>query len=377
VGGLEVLIPRQADSFVNSVGVTFGVNNEYEVGIAREALLELRVRHVRGFAQALPDLEFRLTAELAGEELRLLLVVDPRLDVSGKDIPRLVSAHPTLESIEGPNDFDAYGIDLTSEQVSAAMVDLRSGVDVASRKLFLVDAQDSLRAGVGDLSQLLDYGNFERFRNTDLPGDALDNEKASARSVCGSRPLFVTECGYSTLAGHARSVSEEAAARYLPRLLLSHFAQGIERTYLDDLREGRAPSGPTSAQGLIRYDGRRKPAFFALKHLLGRVLDAGAAFETTPFEVAISTSADTLRTVLLQRRDGTTLLLLWNEVASFDASLGGTLTPEPIAVTVELPAATPYALFRPLLGEAATEEGLSQRIELAVPDDVLILELSR
>jgi len=115
VGGLEVLIPRQADSFVNSVGVTFGVNNEYEVGIAREALLELRVRHVRGFAQALPDLEFRLTAELAGEELRLLLVVDPRLDVSGKDIPRLVSAHPTLESIEGPNDFDAYGIDLTSE----------------------------------------------------------------------------------------------------------------------------------------------------------------------------------------------------------------------------------------------------------------------
>jgi len=127
---------------------------------------------------------------------------------------------------------------------------------------------------------------------------------------------------------------------------------------------------------LVRYDGEHKPAFTTIQRLLQRTLDAGAPFQTSPLELRVTASADTSQHILLQRRDGTHLLVLWNEVISVDASSGQLLTPPKLSVTVQLAASRSYALFRPLLGAEATESGRAEAIQLAVPDDVLILELS-
>ncbi len=374
--GFQVLIPRAASAFADSVGFSFGVSGGADVATLRAALLELQVRHARAFAFAPGSATLQRVADVTANGIGLQLIADPRLDGVAGALPALIEQLPQLESVEGPNDFDAYGTDLSVAQIRSTMLELRQDLDAASRGLPLVDGLDSLATGVGDLSDIVDYGSFERLRDTQLPGRSLDADKQRARTIAGSRPLFVTECGYSTLAGGSGSVSEEAAARYLPRLLLAHFAQGVERTYIDELSDGSTPTRTVNSQGVIRADGTHKAAFLPLKRLLLHTLDAGPAFAATPFEVTLDGVVDSLRQVLLERSDGTHVMALWNEVASFDPKAGITLAPEPLTVTVRLPAPASYQVFRPLLADEAIATGLAQAIRLSVADDVSLLEVA-
>jgi hypothetical protein len=374
---MELVVPRQADTFADSVGVTFTVSTKpADAEIIRAAVDELGVRHLRAFAPTPDSAGFDFIVAAVGTESGLHLVTDPRFDGVLDAVPALIEKIANLESVEGANDFDAYDKDLTPAQDTAALERLRTALDGASRTILLVDGLDSAPNGVGDDSALLDRGNFERPRDTALPGAALDEQKALARRICGDRPLYVTECGYSTLSGGANSVSEAVAARYITRLFLSHFAQGIERTYWDELSDGATPTTAALSQGLIRAPGDRKPAFASLRNLLQITADPGPAFETTPLEVAIGGAAPDLRHLLLQRRSGAWLLALWNEVSSWDAASHSALSPDPVRATVELATVTAYTLYRPLLGAAAVETGRAQSITLSVSDDVSVLALA-
>jgi hypothetical protein len=164
-------------------------------------------------------------------------------------------------------------------------------------------------------------------------------------------------------------------------LWLGHFAQNIARTFAADLSDGSATSVPDRSdlfEGLMRFDGSRKPAFASMSRLLALLADGGSAFSVRPLEYRFLPRPEALREVLLAKRDGRFELVLWMEVASFDETAGVDLDVPDTSVTLEL--AVPVArttIHRPVQQEAPVLElSDATRVELMLPDDPLVIELS-
>ncbi len=359
----EPWVPRAADDFVDSIGVTvYGADNAHFATIEQPALERLGVRHVRDWA-GLPDqsaAQVAMLRQLAESGIRTHLIFEPRFDILPEHLAQLaLSLGAALESVEGPNDNDANEIDLRPADVRQYMRELRAVIDEEglSEQVALVDSLDLEPEDKGDLSSVLDYGNFERVRDRALPAPDLSEQKAQARLTCGGKPIMVTECGYSTIESET-SVPEGVAAKYILRLLLGHFDQNIARTYLDELIDG--PETDTvafMAQGLLHIDGREKPAFGALQRLIALLEDPGEPFELAPLDIQLGDTSADLRSLLLQQRDGRYALVLWQEVESFDAARGAEREVGPRAVRVQL--ATPpraLAVHEPLHDDAPVME---------------------
>lgn len=140
-------------------------------------------------------------------------------------------------------------------------------------------------------------------------------------------PVMATETGYCTAAPRpgGTTVSERAAARYLPRLLLHNFAAGIVRTFLYEFWDG----GPNPAEGehnwgLLRHDGTPKPAYHAVRRLLGALATPlpvrAAVRDRAPgrLEYALDGAPANLRNVAFRRADGSVVVALWQPVRSWD-----------------------------------------------------------
>jgi hypothetical protein len=381
----EPRVPRAADDFVDSIGVTvLYASNDHFAVIEQPALERLGVRHVRDWAmQPSENAEQVAMLRMLGEAgIRSQLIFEPRFGLLPEHFAPIATAlGDALESVEGANDNDANDEDLSTDDVVAQLRGLRAAIDEAglAGQVALVDALDIEPEEKGDLSEVLDYGNFERERDRTLPAIDLSDRKEAARLACGAKPLMVTECGYSTT-DSPMSVSEDAAAKYLLRLLLGHFAQNIARTYIDELMDGPEDDvQPFMAQGLLHLDGAEKPAFGALQRLIELLEDEGEAFDLEPLELAAMELPATLRSVLLQKRDGSYALALWQEVPSF-AEIGEP-DPEVEAMTVTLTFAVAMeriAGYAPLLDESPVLEETNVRtLAVAVPDHPIVLIIER
>jgi len=381
----EPRVPRAADDFVDSIGVTvLYADNDHFATIEQPALERLGVRHVRDWARAPSENaeQVAMLRMLGDAGIRAQLIFEPRFGLLPEHFdPIAMALADALESVEGANDNDANDEDLSTEDVVEQLRGLRAAIDDAglTGQVALVDALDIEPEEKGDLSDVLDYGNFERDRDRTLPAIDLSDRKAAARLSCGSKPLMVTECGYSTT-DSPLSVTEGAAAKYLLRLVLGHFAQNIARTYIDELMDGPEDDiEPFMAQGLLHLDGAAKPAFGALQRLIELLEDEGEAFALEPLDVAMSEAPASLRSVLLQKRDGRYALVLWQEVASF-VELD---QPEPDVESqrVELTFAAATArveLYEPLTSSSAVLEATGVRtLAIAVPDHPVVLVIER
>jgi hypothetical protein len=80
--------------------------------------------------------------------------------------------------------------------------------------------------------------------------------------------------------------------------------------------------------------GTPKPAYTAIAGLLGHLADPGGAFTVTPLNYTFTASA-TVRHVLLQKRNGTYELIVWNEVPEWDPNANAVIatTPQPVQLT--------------------------------------------
>ena len=117
--------------------------------------------------------------------------------------------------------------------------------------------------------------------------------------------------GESIISGANRREIHPAAVRGI--LQSRHRA-----TYIYEL----ADQGPDPVReqnfGLLRYDMTEKPAYSAVKNLIDLLEEPGANF--TPTSLAFTlTAPSTVHNTLLQKSDGRYLMLLWNEVLSYDS----------------------------------------------------------
>src|SRR5205085_9803106 len=137
---------------------------------------------------------------------------------------------------------------------------------------------------------------------------SIDWNLALAGRYAAGRPVATTETGYSDDAAFSDSVPAAVAGRYLPRLILEQFRKGIERTYVYELLDFPTPGiASLSGYGLVRANGKSKPAFKALSNLLRVFSDPGPPPVATSLAYSLSGGDARLRQMLFQKRDGSFL----------------------------------------------------------------------
>jgi hypothetical protein len=387
-------VARPAGAFVDFVGVnthlgysdtTYG---DYE-GILKPRLLELGVRHIRD--GTFNGEVLRKYLDLGQHGIRLLFIAD-----SKRAVERAQKLGPMLYAIEAENEPDARGGDWAARarEEQHRLYEAIKG-DPATKDLpVAVSSLANLRDSpgkLGDMSAYLDLGNMHPYAAGYPPsqhwgwGLSMERAIAEAQKVSGNKPILITECGYHNRAenqGHP-GVTEAAEAKYLPRLLFVYFNRGMTKAYKYELLDEKPDPAFSDMErhfGLVRTNGTPKPCFIALKNLLHLLADPGAPFPTVPtgslaFELAGATN--NLYHTLLQKRDGTFWLALFQEAVSYDAKTHRDLPVASQPVTLKLPWASPeIRLFRPNASTEAVERASGAReIKLEVPDEVLLVEI--
>jgi hypothetical protein len=226
---------------------------------------------------------------------------------------------------------------------------------------------------------------------------AWDNAKA----YYPNRPWFATEVGYPT---SIDTTSIRAQALYMNRIFTEYFRLGIRRTcvyaFLDDRDD---PTNRDANFGLVFANYTAKPAYTALKNLMALVRSdwAPSAAQAKPptfplkslnFSLSVSAVGSYDRTqyvhhLLLQKPNGTLLLLVWHEISAEDISDGRQIYPPRMPAVLTLPPAQynvrVYApndgpgLSTSYTADAKSTYSSASSVSLLVPDHVIVLQLDQ
>jgi len=325
---------QPASSFVDSVGVNVHTNyadtSYASTDRVRSALGGLGIRHIRDGLMAGSPRQYSALRGLAQDGIGVDVTMgDPMARWGTLDELLAVARDQlagSLESLEGPNEYDASGdpewVSRLTDYQRQLYQKAKSTPTLAQLPVLGPSPTIGRQSMVGDLSQWMDYGNFHYYPAGERPLTSFDQVLASARSVSSTKPLMATETGYQTGLQSTQQVptSEAAAATYLPRTYLDYFKQGIKRTYLYELVDEWAdPSNSEANYGLLRTDFTEKPAATGLRNLMGLLHD-DARVVPTGEDVGYTLSGDLTDVdhLLLKKSDGTHVLLLWQNARVWD-----------------------------------------------------------
>lgn len=402
----NVVKPRSAAAFRDSAGVvTHVVYFDTAYGnwprvVAR--LDELGVRHLRDglFGNPSPawhdwnERYFDAVDLAAAHGMRFDFIVGKPGNVGGT-LDQLLSVaggrlrHAT-EALEEPNEFDHFngGPGWASRLTRYSRELYRKAKRSPSLRALPVigPAFGTLQGAsrVGDQRSYLDVGNIHPYTGGLSPdGKHVRTEIARGSAVSGRKPVWATEAGFhNAMRGPAEEqpgISERAAAVYLTRTFLQHFESGIRRTYayeLIDEKPDRGGRDPQQHFGLLRRDFSRKPAYKALRNLLGLVGRAGAPAQLRPLRLDVKGPSD-LHRLVLQKGDGTYLVALWRTASVWDRDGEHPLRVSPRFVSVALPGAKRVALADPVRSSHLRGQRLRNgHVRLRVAGRPLLLQVT-
>jgi hypothetical protein len=366
---------KRADAFVDSIGVNLHLtysNTPYgRYKVVTDKLMELGVRHVRdGVGLGRPDV-YRALRVLASCGIRTNLIVgDPQQRYGTGSLGEQLAMVkreliPAVETLEGPNEYNN-----TTEESNLDWPNTLRGYQERLYRLAEADpalsriprvAPSLVGPGshdlLGDMSRFVDFGNIHPYPGGNEPDseEHLTYHLDLAARVAGSKPVLATETGYhnalNVRAGGHGPATEEAAGVYMPRLFLEYFRAGYARAFAYELID-QFPSenrmNPEANFGLLRNDFSEKPAFTAVERLIDLLRDPGPGFRPRPLNYSIQGGPPTLRQLLLQKRDGTHYLALWNQVSVWDPKQRVALNPATVDVELALGRrARQIELYRP------------------------------
>lgn len=401
----------RADDFVNSIGVNIHLsyfNGVYDTGlesIIKPKLKRLGIRHVRDGGRYYPDNQgwnkvvygrYRDVAESTGVDFTVIASpagqldnanwsdfshVGPLLDLIGRD---------NVDAFEGLNEHNQSGRSNWINEVRSLQkaVYQRVKSDPALSRYTVLGpslTQAAAASAAGDLSAFMDFGAIHPYPGGNAPvSTQISDDVARYRPTNGNRQVWITETGYHMASQSANPwhtpVSERAMARYVMRLLLGAFDQGVPRTFLYELiDEGNDASNIEHNFGLLRRDGTEKMAFGALANLIG-ILDDGGKASFTPRAVELELVGDTagISAMALEKADGRVYVALWRRVPSYQGSSRTDLTVAPKHTTLVLPAPRAVRVFVPLESRAALAQlGAVVRVPVEVADHPILVEIGR
>jgi hypothetical protein len=240
-----------------------------------------------------------------------------------------------------------------------------------------------------DISDAVDWMNIHPYPGMEHPETTgpgmLVGFINGAQRITGKKPVLVSETGYHTAVQTQKfhlPVSEPIKVRYMPRLLLWDFRNGVQRSYIYELMDSfnNGQTDPESNFGLATFDGTRKPSFMAVKRLLA-LFDRPAtnAKGGAPFRFEVSGNTQDLQSAVFRRADGSHLLFLWLGVSGWDRVARVSRPPVTREVLLALnpaPRAARAHLFQDDGALAEAPIGPSEgRLKLSVSDQLTAVEI--
>lgn len=436
IGFSQQMIAQQtyrADDLVNSIGVNthWGYDDTpyyQEYDTVRTLLGELGIRFIR---DRIDELDWRRNMDWYDRYgVRLLGAVGLNdYSTGGIDVDALPAFLDAVRSrygterligILGENEWDLSTDNLGNRKPTAvwtaewwaAQQAIYDSVkaDPVLRQLPVVAgplAHDNQLKYLGNISAVADIGTDHPYPgHNGLPyqvdggrniQDVVDEVQ---QAMDNDRPIWFTETGYERPASGGGDpnriyyISPAARAKYYPRLLANHFRNpGIEKTFIYELLSFR----PDNPWGLINYDFSKDDAFYSIRNLIQLCGEARwdiatlkwvepPAYKPIPLAYDLLGDLDDIERLLLQKSDGTYLLLLWQEVRSFDNETLRDIAVAPRNLELVFKGGVAaqvneYRLYDPErpaadLAPRSTSKTSVDRITVAVPDDIVALEIT-
>jgi hypothetical protein len=187
-------------------------------------------------------------------------------------------------------------------------------------------------------------------------------------------PVIVTETGYYDLPVPAPyQITPEVSARYVTRAALEMFNAGIAKSYIYELLDDQAQPG----YGLIDASLKPKPALRSLTALLEILSDPGPKFTPASLDYALTDADGAVHHTLLQKRDGTFYLALWEEVESYDETKNVYVPVKHQSVHIALKSAHAEQIIRWFDSGSISGQSISGATEFDVPltDRLTLIEI--
>jgi hypothetical protein len=381
-----------AEELVDSMGVN--VHFTYtDTAYARQAevlarLQELGIRHVR---DAMPSpVDSPLAAGLKAASLQgvraTLLPHDPVSDPGPLISDSVKVLGNSIDAFEGPNEPDNSGDPGWAQKLLTYMPMLEDRVRrlapgvplIAPSLVYASSRSEALPRVAGVL-------NAHPYSGGAPPEPALgDAVRELADLEQGhKRGMVFTEAGYHNAMNEADGqppVSEEAAAVYIPRLLVTAFGAGARRTFLYELVDEKPDPALADQEqhfGLLRNDLSPKPAFTAVKTLIAALRTSpGPSTRTHVPWAVVPQEPGEVKRLLLRRPDGSHVIALWRPVSVWDQDSRQPRDPgeQPVDLNFGGWTASDVAVWRPSVSTAPVEtHDSSSGLHLRLAGDLVLV----
>ena len=395
---------RRSDDFVDSIGVNTHLYYDSSVyyqkysSLIKPKLLELGVRHIRdGGVRNLNGYMDRLR-ELEKSGIRSTLICDMR-DITPQAVVSLIKELGTnvVENIQGPTEYNLSGDGNWVNNLRNYQQQLYQSVkaDSVTKNVQIygpVLSGESGYAAIGDLSAYVDYGTMNNYYSGRNPGiwgwgsdnyGSLDWNVRMAKKASPSKQIVTTETGYHSVVGTGdghKGVPEDVSAKYLPRLFLEHFNYGIPRTFVYEFIDVYYdPNSLYNNFGLLRNDGSERPAFGAIKNLIGLLKDPGTNFTPSSLDYSLGGDTNNIHHTLLQKQDGRFYLILWQEVSSFEVDKKQAINvySQKVTLTLNTPVSKATIYVPNDSSKSIWQQTYPKQLDIDVSDRPAVVELTK
>lgn len=367
-----------ADALADSVGVNTHMNYDGTPYVSKvdrviQLIKDAGIRHVRdGCTAAFPSQAAYDKMKSAG--IKGMLIVDPRYwgfngnpgGTYNPTLQQMTSARDFVkargsfvERMETINEFDGSGRPTWLADLQKFTTDMVNLFNADASTAPLPWVGPSLIGGTPNATfPDCDYGNVHPYTDwqsgpTPPTVAHLVGEIQSRGKMTPGKPVIATESGYPT-GTHKRGCSPTLQAKYVLRQYVVSFAAMLQTgspswNYLYEFAdEGTDQANPEAVFGIVDSQANPKPAYNALKNLIGMVADPGAPF--TPGKLAYNLTFTGGQHFLLGKRDGSFVIVAWLDGKSTD-------TDRTAAATLTLPTGKTATWFTPLTGTSPVTAG--------------------
>jgi len=324
------VVPRSADSFVDAVGADSMFSDPTEPYVTKFAaigpeLVASGIRHLRDAG----------TGTKYDERMALLFshgITHSLMAPIGSSASEIRSIVATglgeADAIEGPNEYDV---------IHASRPDWTGTLKTYQNLLYQTVKADKAAKGInvlgppladaayysllGNLDSIEDAGSLHESSCDFNPGtyhsDGVSDWIVAGRVSSPDKPIWITEAGYTSDMTRPCSAPQDVVAKYDTRLIAQFLLDGGSRLYFFQLVDTPADV-MFGGKGLIDQYGRPKLQFTAISSLLNLLSDPGPAPPLYKLTYAMNGQTANVETLLLQRRDGSYEMLIWQEVPSWN-----------------------------------------------------------